>query len=183
MLTIQTKGSELYDDEKEIFVDVKPCTLVLEHSLISLSKWESFYKKPFLSTEKRSIEEQLQYIRFMSISKDVPDEAFSCLDNDSLQKIISYIDDPMTATTFYEYQKQGPQKKKETLTSEIIYWQMIALGIPWECQKWHLNRLITLIRVCNIKNNPKSPKMAINDRAKMMAELNAKRRAEMNTKG
>ncbi len=183
MLTIQTKGSELYDDEKEIFVEIKPYTLTLEHSLISVSKWESLYKKPFLSTAKRSIEEQLAYIRCMSVSKDAPEEIFTHLDNDSLKKIIEYIDDPMTATTFYEYQRPNTKQKKETLTSEVIYWQMTALGIPWECQKWHLNRLITLIRVCNIKNNPKGSKMAINDRAKMMAELNAKRRAEMNTKG
>ncbi len=184
MLNIHVQAGELYDDSTEKFSAVNACELTLEHSLISISKWEKFYKKPFLKEGKKSIEEQLQYIKFMTINKNIDDSVYLILSNSNLLEISAYIDDPMTATTFHEYNRPGLKaKKREILTAEIIYWQMIALGIPWECQKWHLNSLLTLIRVCNIKNDPKAGKMNQVDIAKQMAEINEARKAQLKTKG
>ncbi len=184
MLTIHVPAGELYDDATETFSETKPCELVLEHSLISLSKWEKFYKKPFLKEGNKTSEEQLQYIKFMTITKNVSDLVYFSLSKENMDLISNYIDDPMTATTFHEYNRPGMKaKKRDVLTAEIIYWQMIALGIPWECQKWHLNSLLALIRVCNIKNNPKAGKMNQVDLAKQMSEINEARKAQLKTKG
>lgn len=171
---------EGWDEKTEQFVEAKTQTLQLEHSLVSLSKWESKWVKPFFSKEEKSYEEILDYIKFMTISKNVNPEIYSRLSQDNIREINEYIEAPMTATTFAKDKNQT--KNREIITAELIYYWMISLNIPFECQKWHLNRLLTLIRVCNIKNTPPK-KMSKRDLASRNAQLNAARRKQMNTKG
>lgn len=181
MLQIKVPLSvEGWDEEKEEFVEAKYQILNLEHSLISLSKWESKWCKPFLSKEGKTTEETIDYIKFMTLTQNVKPEVYECLSVDNIEQINKYIEAPMTATTFSE-DKNGKQNR-EIVTAELIYYWMIALQIPFECQKWHLNKLLTLIRVCNIKNAPPK-KMSKRDIMSRNAALNAARRKQMNTKG
>lgn len=180
MLTITIPGRELWDESKEEFVQVKPRTLQLEHSLVSLSKWESKWHKVFLSKDSKTSEETTDYVRCMTLTQNVDPEVYTHLSAANISEINRYIEDTMTATTFSE---ERPGKAgREVVTAELIYYQMIALNIPFECQKWHLNRLLALIRVCDIKSRP--PKRR-SGRALMSrnAALNAKRRKELNTRG
>lgn len=180
MLRITVPSNELWDDKKEEFVFVKEQTLQLEHSLVSLSKWESKWCKPFLGRHEKTDEEVLDYIRCMTLTQNVSPDVYYRLTTENIQKINDYIDAPMTATVFYHDEQFKPNREK--VTSELIYYWMIALNIPFECQKWHLNRLLTLIEVCNIKNAP--PKKR--SRSEIMsrnAALNAARRKQLHTKG
>ena len=171
---------EGWDEVKEEFVEAKTQTLQLEHSLVSLSKWESKWEKPFFSKAEKSYEEILDYIKFMTINKNVNPEVYRHLTQGNIREINAYIEAPMTATTFAKDKNQA--KNREVITAELIYYWLIALNIPFECQKWHLNRLLTLIRVCNIKNSPPK-KMSKRDIASRNAQLNAARRKQLNTKG
>lgn len=178
MLTLEIISEELFDEETSSFVPSKTFTLELEHSLVSLSKWESKFKKPFLGTEKTSAE-MLWYVSAMVIS-DTPPWMFRYLTSKHIDAINEYIHDPMTATTFTERKQTSP--KKDVITAEIIYYWMIASTIPFECQHWHLNRLLTLIRVCNIKNSPPK-KMSREEIARQNRALNARRKQQVNTRG
>lgn len=180
MLQLDVKAREFFDERTNEFILVKPATLQLEHSLISISKWESKWKKPFLSSEEKSMEETLDYIRCMTISQNVDPYIYLTLSADDFRKVNEYIGDKMTATWFNE--KQQYQGRKETVTSELIYYWMIAYSIPSEYQKWHLNRLMTLIRICSIKSQPPK-KRSKRDILKSNAQLNAERRQKYNTKG
>lgn len=181
MLRITIPATELWDENKEEFVTVSSeITLQLEHSLVSLSKWESKWCKPFLSKEEKTYEETIDYIKCMTITQNVNPEVYDRLTSSNIRSIKEYIEAPMTATTFYEL--PNGSTKKETITSELIYYWMIALTIPMECQRWHLNRLLTLIRVCNIKNSPPK-KMSRREIMSRNAALNASRRNKLNTKG
>lgn len=180
MLTITVPGREVYNDETEEFVSIKDTTLQLEHSLISISKWESKWHVPFLNTPDMTVEQTLDYVRCMSLKDNVDPTVYQCLTTKNIQQIKDYISDPMTATTINE-RTTGP-RNREILTSEVIYYQMIALTIPFECQKWHLNRLIMLIRVCAIKNQP-AKKMGKSELASRNHALNAARRQRLHTKG
>jgi hypothetical protein len=171
---------EMWDEEKEELIPSKYHVLQLEHSLLSLSKWESKWCKPFITNDDKSYEETLDYIKFMVLSKNVPPEVFTHLTTQNINDIKKYIDAPMTATTFAK--EANRKNSREIITSELIYYWMIALNIPFECQKWHLNRLLTLIRVCNVKNSPPK-KMSKRDIASRNAQLNAARRKQLNTKG
>lgn len=179
MLKIVIPGIELYDEEKEEFITTKPQTLHLEHSLVSLAKWESKWNKPFLTKDNKTYEETIDYIRCMTITQNVSEDTYRLLTSENIQQINEYINLPMTATTFSN-QKKTPSK--EVVTAEIIYYWMISLNIPFECQKWHLNRLLTLINVCNIKNQPKK-KMSKRDILNRNKALNKARREALNTKG
>ena len=171
---------EQYDEEKEAFIPPVIVSLDLEHSLVSISKWESKWHKSFLSTKDLSDEETLDYIKCMVLTPNVSPEVYGHLSEENIQQIRDYIANPMTATTFRE-DKSGPASREKT-TSELIYFWMITWNIPVEFENWHLNRLITLIRVCNIKNQqPK--KMSQRDLASRNAALNAQRKAQMKTKG
>ena len=181
MLQITVPSTELWDELKEEFIQTKEMTLELEHSLVSLSKWESKWCKPFLSKNNKTDEEMLDYIRCMTITPKVKPETYYALSRDNIMRINDYINAPMTATFFSnDKQKRG---SREIVTSELIYYWMIALNIPFECQKWHLNRLLTLVKVCNIKNDPHPKKMSKKSIMSRNAALNAARRKQLNTKG
>lgn len=155
--------------------------LQLEHSLISLSKWESHYKKPFLDNNEKTNEETLYYIKCMTINKNVDDVIYNFLSSEHMKKISDYISDSMTATTFSDDKRNRP-RGREIVTSEIIYYWMVALQIPIKFETWHLNRLITLIRVCEIKQQP-AKKMSKKDLYARNSKLNAARRKAHGSKG
>ena len=184
MLQITIPEREWYDERKEEFITTKECSLKLEHSLLSLSKWESKWKKPFLSSKvEKTNEESIDYVRCMTITQNVDPLVYYAIDKKTMDEISAYIDDPMTATWFSKEENAKSKVNRETITSEIIYYWMTAFHIPFEeCQKWHLNRLITLIQVCSIKSQPEK-KMTQQEIMQRNAMLNAQRRAKMKTKG
>ena len=173
---------ELFDENTYEFINVKTKeqVLQLEHSLISLSKWESKWCKPFLTKEQKTKEETLDYIRYMTLNS-VSSDVYKHLTKENLEDIEKYINAPMTATTVNDGES-GSKVGGEQVTSELVYYWMVALNIPFECQKWHLNRLIMLIRVCNVKNKPPK-KMSKREIMSRNAALNAKRRQKHNTRG
>lgn len=180
MLRITIPAREYFDESIEEFITIDEQTLQLEHSLVSLSKWESKWCKSFFSKEEKTHEETIDYIRCMTLTQNVKPETYSYLTTENIRQIDEYIEAPMTATTFSE-DKNG-KRNREIITSEVIYYWMIALNIPFECQKWHINRLLTLIRVCNIKNQPPK-KMSKRETASTYAAMNAARRKKLNSKG
>lgn len=180
MLEITVPATEMFDEAKQEFVNYKKQTLQLEHSLVSLSKWESKWHKAFLSKREKTAEETIDYVRCMTITKNVDPSVYSRLTRENVDQINKYIEDPMTAVYFLEDKSSGTSG--DTVTSEIIYYWMISLNIPQECQKWHLNRLMALIKVCNIKNSP-GKKMSKADIMRRNASLNAARRAKMHSNG
>ena len=173
MLKITVPGIEGWDIKNNVFVDSDDFTLHLEHSLVSLSKWESRWHKPFLTKEDKTIEETIDYIRCMTLTQHVPEDVYTRITDENIQMVNAYISDPMTATTFQE-EKKG-RSSREKVTSEIIYHWMISFNIPVEFQKWHLNRLMTLIRVCEIKNSPPK-KMSLGETISRHRALNKARR-------
>lgn len=182
MLRIEVPmGLTYWDEEKEEFVTPFTEPVDLEHSLVSVSKWESKYCKPFISKADKTPEEVLDYIKMMAVTPNVQPEVWNNLTQQNVDDIQAYIGAPMTATTFSKDQRA--KNNREIVTSELIYYWMIALNIPIsECQYWHLNRLLTLIQVCNIKNAPPK-KQSKGDIMRRNAALNAERRARLNSKG
>lgn len=180
MLQITIPAMEAWDEDKLEFVEYKEQTLLLEHSLIALSKWESKWHKPFLTKQKKTPEETRYYIKCMTVTQNVSDDVYMRLTDDNMAQINKYIEDAMTATYFSE-NNRGKGSPEQT-TAELIYYWMIALGIPFDCEKWHLNKLITLIRVCSIKNAPKK-KMTNRDIWSQNAALNAARKQKLHTRG
>ena len=178
MLELKIPAGEQWDERNQVFVTTKETTLHLEHSLLSLSKWESKWCKPYLSAKGLTSEESLDYVRCMTIDKGVDPAVYSCLTPDDFKKINDYIMAPMSATYF---KKQEGRGQSEKIVAELIYYWMIACEIPFECQKWHLNRLLALIQVCQRKNNPK--KANANAITKRNASLNAQRKAKHHTRG
>lgn len=180
MLSINIAKTKLWDEINEEFILIDEQTIELEHSLVSLSKWESKWHKPFLNKEEKTTEETLDYIKCMTVTPNVKPEVYICLTNEHMQAINEYIQNPMTATTFSN--DKNSKKSREIITSELIYFWMISMQIPVEFENWHLNRLITLIRVCEIKNNPPK-KMSGKEIRSRNAALNAARRQQLGTKG
>lgn len=180
MLRITVPAVEYWDEKENQFLYRKEQTLQLEHSLVSLSKWESKWKKAFLGKEEKTSEETLDYIRCMTITQNVDPEVYSRLTNENIRAVNEYIGESQTATTFRK--ERGGGLNRETITSELIYYWMIAYNIPPEYQKWHLSRLLTLIRICTIKNAPPK-KRSKNEIMRDNAALNAARRAKFGTKG
>lgn len=180
MLYLTIEPLELWDEANNRFIHTKERKLTLEHSLLSLSKWESKWCKAFLGKEEKTLEETIDYIRCMTITQNVDPDVYSYLSADNVRSINEYIEAPMTATKFFE-----PRTKRingETITSELIYYWMIELGIPFECQRWHLNRLLTLIHVINLKRQP-AKKMSRQELAARNAALNAERCKRLGTRG
>jgi hypothetical protein len=179
MFEITIPESDYYDEAQERFVTSKRQTLKLEHSLVSLSKWESKWKKPFLSDKPKTWEETIDYVRCMTITQNVNPDAYYAIDESGLKKIQEYINDSMTATWF---RKDVGRPSRRIITSEVIYSQMITLGIPVDFEKWHLNRLMTLIRVCSEENAPKK-KMGKKEILQQNRALNNARRKQHHTRG
>lgn len=178
-------GSELYDPVENLFYTTKDTTLLLEHSLLSISKWESKWKKPFLSQKGMTSEQFQDYVRCMTISQNVDPLVYDNLTKEHYEAIAEYMEDPMSATTINDRSLPkggGGGRRGQTVTSELIYYWMTALNIPFECQKWHLNRLMMLIRVASIEQQP--PKqMSKRDIMQQNKALNAARRAKLGSRG
>lgn len=181
MLVIVVEGEELFDEEKQEFKETEGFLLTLEHSLASVSKWESKYQKPFLESNSKTSEEILNYIMFMGVGSIIPRILVDQLSNDNLIEINQYIESSQSATTFGSLPKQQSYRG-EVITSELIYYWMVAFNIPFECENWHLNRLFSLIRICNIKNSP-GKKMPRHEVAQRNRDLNAQRKAALGTNG
>lgn len=180
MLKITIPKTDMWDEQKQQFISVKEQTLQLEHSLVSLSKWESKWHKAFLTKKEKTYEETLDYIRCMTLTQNVDPLVYNALTRENIDRINAYIADPMTAS--YVYEDESNKDSNETVTSELIYYWMIALSIPVKFEKWHLNRLLMLIKICNVKNQPpkKRSKRDIMSRNKAMNEA---RRKALNSKG
>lgn len=180
MLQITIPAIELWDERTETFVSRKEQTLQLEHSLVSLSKWESKWKKAFLGKTEKSEEEIRDYVRCMTITQNVDPDIYNYLSKENFDQINDYIQEPMTATTFPD--DKTSRGRNQIVTAEVIYAWMFSLQIPLDLQKWHLNKLLTQIRACNALNQP-TKKMSKRDTARQNAALNAARRQRLNSKG
>lgn len=180
MLRVTIPGSEFYDESKEEFLVTKSQDLTLEHSLLSVSKWESKWKESFFNKKELTRQQTIDYIRCMTITPNVDPLIYRNIPQDVIDQIVEYINDPMTATWFPEEKGRAPSR--EIITSEIVYYWMIAQNIPLEWEKRHLNRLLTLIHVCSIKNAPPK-KMSRKDQMAQQRALNAARRAKHKSKG
>lgn len=180
MLTITVLGAELFDEKTNEFSSEELAVLNLEHTLVSLSKWESKFEKPFLTDQDKTAEEFLSYIQFMITSSNFTPEILQHLSQKNIEEINEYINAKMSATWFSS--DPNVPKSREIVTSEVIYYWMTVFNIEWEAQYWHLNRLLTLIKVCNEKN-AKPKKMSAAERNARNRELNARRKAELNTRG
>lgn len=180
MLHITIPAVEQWDEINERFIQTKEQKLVLEHSLVSLSKWESKWCKPFLSKQEKTQEEIIDYVRCMTITQNVSPDVYKYLTRETLKQINDYIDAPMTALRFNDGENKTGKNQK--ITGEIIYYWMIAFNIPSEYRKWHLNKLMALIKVCDRKNRPKK-KISRKDKISQFAALNAARRKQLNSKG
>ena len=180
MLTLIVGRQEHFDEEKSEFLFLGGVELSFEHSLVSLSKWESKFQKPFLTPGNKTNEDTLAYIRFMLLTEDVPDEVLMRMTQKDLDAINDYIESSQSATTFGVL----PEKKStgDVITSELIYFWMVNYNIPFEVENWHLNRLFSLIRICNVKNS-KPKKLSPHEIAQRNRDLNAKRKAELQTSG
>lgn len=180
MLTIHVVLSDGFDESTSEFVPVEAFSLELEHSLASLSKWESIHEEPFLPKEVMSQEESLSYIKCMTLTPNVPEEVFQKLSDDDYMVINAYTNRKMTATWFAPERKNTTNS--EVITAELIYYWMFSFGIPLEAENWHLNKLLTLIKVFGKKNEPEK-KMSKADLAARNRALNEQRRRELGTKG
>ena len=181
MLELQIPGGTLWDEAKEEFLNVKPLTLRLEHSLVSISKWESKWKKPFLSEERHPAEEALDYVRCMTLTQNVDPAAYYMITDAQMAKINEYIQDPMTATWFGKSKKKQTKRGRRVITAELIYYWMFSLNIPLDCQKWHLNRLLTLIKVFEEESDQQE--LSQRELAARNSALNMARRAKLHSRG
>lgn len=180
MLTLHVPANELWDRSNAEFISIKEQTLKLEHSLVSLSKWESKWKKSFLFSKDKTPEEIVDYIKCMTLTQNVDPNVYLCLTTSDINRISDYINDSMTATTIIDDPTE--KKSRKVITAEVIYSWMVAQHIPFECQKWHLNRLLMLIRVCG-ENTKQPKKRKSKDILAQNAALNAARRKQFNTRG
>lgn len=182
-IVIPPLASEVWNEEREEFeynVVDKEYPLTLEHSLLSISKWESKWHKSFFLKKDKTAEETLHYIKCMTLNKNFPEELYARLTPENIKEIDKYINDPMTATTFSNHLNKSPSR--QIITSELVYYWMVSFNIPFECEKWHIARLLTLIRVCEAKNTPPK-KMSQKERIAHYAAINAANRKKYNTKG
>lgn len=180
MLRLRVGGTESFDEKTNEFVKVGGTVLELEHSLVSLSKWEEIFEKPFLGKEEKTPEEVVTYIKCMCLDPDIPPGVLQELGEDDFAAINEHMNRKMTATWFRD--APGAPKSSEVITAELIYYWMTVFHIPFEAERWHLNKLFTLIRICNVKT-AKPKKMSRAEEAARRRELNAQRRAQLGTTG
>lgn len=181
MKWIEIPEGDFFDETNEIFIHSPGYKFKIEHSLVSLAKWESKWKVPFLHTELNR-KQWLDYVRCMTITQNIDPLAYRMISKKQLKEIQDYIDESQTATTIKDNTPNKP-RRKEIITAEIIYYWMLSYNIPVEFEKWHLSRLLTLIEVCSIKNNTQGKKMSRSEILKQNNKLNAARRAAYNTRG
>lgn len=179
-LQITVKGGEIYNAQTEEFVQVPTTTLLLEHSLVSLSKWESKWEVPFINEKGHTPEQMMDYIKFMTLTKHVDPNVYSFITQENVEEIRAYIEKKHHANVFNR--PNDKRKPKELITAETIYYGMFAQGIPKECEKWHLNKLLALIELMSIKNNP-GKKMSKKDLYKRHRNINKANRKRFNSKG
>jgi len=180
MLKLTIEGDEYFNDDAQTFEETQTVVFELEHSLLSVSKWESEYQKPFLSGTEKTTDEIFGYVKAMVITPNPDLDALYRCSQENLDEVQAYIDSKQSATTFGEMPERKGQG--EVITSELIYYWVVSFNIPFECQSWHLNRLFALVRICNLKNS-KPKKMSRNEVAQRNRELNERRKAELGTKG
>lgn len=181
MLKITIPSRELFDNDTQMFVYSKEQTILLEHSLVSISKWEAITEKAFIGNSEKSIDDTMLYIQCMTVSKNIDEKVYAALSDENINAVKNYIDKKNTATTINKFYNGGGSSG-DVVTSELIYYWMLCHKIPFECQRWHLNRLLTLIDICNVKNAPPQ-KMSRSALAQRNKSLNAQRRAQMNSRG
>ena len=182
MLRVTILGEELFNDETNEFSTIGDVILEFEHSLLSLSKWESIYKKPFLATVEKSPEEIADYFRCMILTPNVSEDVLNTLTQANINEINEYIGSTESATTFWEPKESKTKGRAEIVTSELVYYWMVSFNIPFECETWHLNRLFSLLRICTIKNS-KEKKMSRSEIAARNRSLNEQRKAQLGTTG
>lgn len=179
MLKLHVDGYQLYDEEKNKFFDVKEDTITLEYSLYSIYKWESKWKKPYLHTKEKTVEESIDFIRCMTLDEDVNPLLYYNIKEEDFIRINEYLNDPATATTFGAV--NGPVDRR-IKTAEIFYHLMTVYNIPFECEYWNFNRLLALIKVCNIENSPKKP-MTKKEIYAQNRDINERNRKRFHSKG
>lgn len=184
MLYITIPETKLFDEDNSCFIFVKPTKLQMEHSLVSVAKWEAKWKKSFIYEKEKTSEEWLDYFKCMTITQNVDPNVYLCFSSEDYQRICDYIADPMTATIFKDDENKSGGYKNRKVTSEEIYFEMFQYNVPMECQKWHLNRLLALLRVCSIKMKaPSKDTRSKHQRAMDYAKMNAERKARLGLKG
>lgn len=184
MLLITLEGDEVFNEETQEFSSVGDIDLHLEHSLVSLSKWESKHEVPFLGPQEKTSEQILDYIICMIQDPLIPEDLFNRMKQNQVNQIQEYINSPQSATTFTKDPYERPSR--EVITSELIYYWLAAFQISFEVETWHLNRLFALVRIAHIKSNESQKggqKIPKHDIARRNRELNAQRRAQYDTSG
>lgn len=181
MLQLTIPGEESFDESTGQFVTINDTIIELEHSLLSLSKWEAIFEKPFLDQKQKTPEEILEYIKFMVTTPGVSPEVFNRLTSENVEAVMAYVQAPASATKAKP--RTDPNKKPEILTSELMYYFMFSLGIPKECEQWHLNRLFALITIFSIKNSDQKPRKATAEDLARRRQLNEERKARYKTRG
>lgn len=184
MIVVQIKEQAKFDEDANTFIEIPSTALMLEHSLKSLQQWEARWKKPFLGKEDKSLVEFLDYIYCMCLNKtECSNQVIQCIEPEDLERIATYINEPMTATWFSNNDRVGASNRRgEVVTAEIIYYWMVSLRVPVEFENWHLNQLLTLLKVINIKNEGEK-KMSKRDAAAQRMALNKQRKASLKTRG
>lgn len=183
MLKLTIGSDELYDEEKSEFIIKDGFTIHLEHSLLAISVWEQRFCKPFLGRGEKTKEETLGYVEAMILDEDYPDDVLDRMTPHHLSKVNDYVDSPATATTFSDLADKKPSRgPSQVITSELIYYWMASANVPFECERWHLNRLFALLRIFDVKNS-KQKKMSRSEIASRNRALNEQRKAQLNTRG
>lgn len=179
-IKINIPSQELFDESTGEFIKIDETNIVLEHSLVSISKWESKWHIPYLNNKEKTVEQAVDYLRCMTITQNVNKDIYKYIPESEIKRLDEYINDPMTATTITKQEGKGGSRK--VLTAEVIYFYMLSYNIPADFDKWHLNRLLTLIEVFNEENKPKK-KMSTQQAISRYASLNAARRAKLHSAG
>lgn len=183
MLRLTLPSTDFWDPRKEEYVQIGGYEVDLEYSLFTIARWESKWKKPFItSLPKFTRKDEIEWYKAMCMTEGIPDEAWMVMTPKIRQDIYDYVTDPMSATTINHRGPKTPGGPKTIMTAELVYYYMVTLGVPFECEHWHFNRLMKLVDVCFVKNSPPK-KMGKQEAAQMYRELNARNRAKYNSRG